>query len=417
MHDPRDPPGKALFSGLRHGPISACSITRDGIGQLDDEELKILISLSLPDDVWPRDRSGNKFGLDATARHVRGNPDLIDAMRANANRNRALEIVALALDSDEQLRESARKGDPVTLDILSVSLLTPGSFGSGVDGNERLMLEDQRKAWKSVAGPQQIELPDGELVRIHVNPIAVNYGASKGGLNARIAGIQSDAVSGWHVSDALNSEGLKALFGGDLSNIAGAREGAIGERLERLEKVVQDLHESYHVALENAQAARYAQEVAQRKQGRPGSSAAPSELKRANDERIVAEAELRRTRSIRDDQSARLGAARELTRQIADIHHSGSYRNAGNEPHKMAVRLAVLGNLLGVKVAFNSKDGNGRTDELDAQIKHFTLQMTLTGTVPKPDRQRTDEEIAQFREVAANCGNREMQWLGNGFAV
>ncbi len=51
----------------------------------------------------------------------------------------------------------------------------------------------------------------------------------------------------------------------------------------------------------------------------------------------------------------------------------------------MPVRVAVLAELLGVKVAFNCTNGTGRTGELDAEIKHFKLQMALTGKVPPPD--------------------------------
>ncbi len=82
----------------------------------------------------------------------------------------------------------------------------------------------------------------------------------------------------------------------------------------------------------------------------------------------------------------------------------------------MPVRLAVLAELLGVKVAFNCKSGKDRTGELDAEIKHFKLQMALTGKVPQPDRERTPEEQRHFHEVLTNSGNFEMQRLNTGFA-
>ncbi len=118
--------------------------------------------------------------------------------------------------------------------------------------------------------------------------------------------------------------------------------------------------------------------------------------------------------AVIDDQSTPLGAALELIRQIAAIQSEGSYRKAGTEPYKMPVRVAVLAELLGVKVAFNCTNGTGRTGELDAEIKHFKLQMALTGKVPPPDRERTPEEQRHFHEVLTNSGNFEMQRLNTG---
>ena len=81
----------------------------------------------------------------------------------------------------------------------------------------------------------------------------------------------------------------------------------------------------------------------------------------------------------------------------------------------MPTRLAVLAELLGVNVAFNCKSGKDRTGELDAEIKHFKLQMRLTGKVPDYKRTRTPEEARQFYQVVTNSGNFEMQSLNTGY--
>ena len=112
----------------------------------------------------------------------------------------------------------------------------------------------------------------------------------------------------------------------------------------------------------------------------------------------------------------KLAHAQELTRQIAEIHNEGKQKIAGQEPYKMPTRLAVLAEMFGVKVMFNCKSGKDRTGELDAEIKHFKLQMGLTGQVPHYERTRSASEKAQFHEVVTHSGNFEMQRLNTGYA-
>lgn len=362
-----NPQGKAMFTGVRHGVNSAFGLTKEGVAEMDDEELGRAIHTTLDPKHWVYSSSGPLDGqadLELTIRAVRRQPALVEQMRAAANRQRATEIITLTVMTDPALCEAALNGDQPTVDLLSISLLTPDSLRRGLHDNESLMLRDQVRAWQSVSGLLSITIPNSDGVQVdvqvRVNPIAVNYGVNQGALQS-FGGVQPDIISGWHVSDALNEQSLRALFGNDLSDLASSRAGVLGSRIKQLEE------------------------------------AHPQEPATAQ------------------DQPTPLEAALELMRQIGAIHREGSYRRAGNEPYKMPTRLAVLAEMLGVKIAFNCKSGKDRSGELDAQIKHFKLQMAMTGRVPHYEREPDAEEIRQFHEVLTNSGNFEMQHLNTGY--
>jgi hypothetical protein len=228
----------------------------------------------------------------------------------------------------------------------------------------------------------------------------MNYGVNQGAVTG-VAGVHTEEVSGWHVSDTLNDAALHSLFGGNLTNIAGSRAGVLGERIGQLES-------RHRTDLQSALFALQSHNTSVLRSGGRNPEA-------GNARRMALEAEVKRLQSVPNDTSTPLGSALELARQIGDIHREGAHRNAGSEPYKMPTRLAVLAGLLGVKVAFNCKSGKDRTGELDAEIKHFKLQMATTGKVPHYKRERTPEEIRHFHEVATNGGNFEMQQLNTGF--
>jgi hypothetical protein len=108
--------------------------------------------------------------------------------------------------------------------------------------------------------------------------------------------------------------------------------------------------------------------------------------------------------------------AQELLDQVRQMRADGSYRQAGKEPYKMPARLALLADMVGIKVAFNCKSGKDRTGELDSECKFLRLQMELTGHVPKPDRTRTPQEMELLYEVIMRSGNTQYQRLNTGYA-
>ena len=92
-----------------------------------------------------------------------------------------------------------------------------------------------------------------------------------------------------------------------------------------------------------------------------------------------------------------IATIKELSAQIEAMWEDGSYREAGNEPYKLASRVALLSHLLGGGTVFNCKSGKDRTGQLDAEVKFLAFQIrTSNGRVPKPDRKRTNLEKIQF---------------------
>lgn len=402
-----DGQGKALFEGLRHGVISAFGIIPGEVAHMSDEELTPMVEKLLPKELWVREnervvhlmKTLNETGLadidlvrdmpppgapslQETLAAVREDAGLVDAMRRQANFNRAHETVLATLLTDPELMQRALGGERVPLDILSISLLTPDNVRPLIKGpheNERRMVQDQVQAWKDVAGVQTFDVqdPSGQTRRISVDvrPVACNYGVNAGGV-----GSASWLIGGWDNVAGLNSEALGQLLGDDVAAIAGGGipGGLIGRHMKGLEDQV--LADRAIVA-------------DTRQSG--GADAANARL---------------------ELNERRLEQARDIAQQIAQIQQDGSYKVAGQEPYKMPTRLAVLAEMFGVKVMFNCKSGKDRTGELDAEIKHFKLQTQLNGKVPHYERARGASEIAQFHEVVTHSGNFEMQRLNTGYA-
>lgn len=405
-----DGQGQELFSGLRHGVISAFGINASEVSHMSDEELAPMVEALLPKAMWVRENErallmmetlsnlgmadmpegpdAPKLGepsLQETLAAVRENPGLVDAMRREANLNRARETVLGTLLTDPALMERALSGQQVPVDILSISLLTPDNIRPTLKGpneNERLMVQDQIQAWKDVSGPQTFTVKDANgqdrVISVDVRPIACNYGVNAGGV-----GSASWLIGGWDNVAGINGEALGQLLGDDVNALAdgGMPGGLIGQRMQDLEMQIQVGRDTLEILRSNG-SDQLAAEVAAKL--------------RANEDKLA--------------------QARELTQQIAQIQKDGSYRVAGTEPYKMPTRLAVLSEMFGLKVMFNCKSGKDRTGELDAEIKHFKLQMGLTGKVPHYERVRSGPEIAQFHEVVTHSGNFEMQRLNTGYA-
>ncbi len=430
-----DAEGNVLFSGARHGVFCAFGIHPAGIEQMKDNEVEHLIRTLLPPDAWRVDANG-KADMRATKVHVRKHPELVDQMRHAANRNRAAEVVALTVMTDPALCRAAVHGGRPTVDILSVSLLTPDVFRRDPEENETAMLADQAAAWKAVSGVQTIQIRHPETgepleVEVNVRPVPMNYGVNAGAFVSVLPAL-TGRLFGWNVSNALNVESLHTLFGRDLSNIDRSRTGVLGERIAQLEQqrrteltqaqfdldrhILRPLLPNPPRPTEDPRISTARAKGKTPEESRRLGHQAESEVR---DEFVARAHELRQRvvalENMPNDQSTPLGAALELTRQIAAIHRDVAYRKEGSEPYKMPTRLAVLADLLGVKVAFNCKSGKDRTGELDTEIKHMKLQMAVTGKVPHYTRERTPEEKRHFHEVATNSGNFEIQQLNTGY--
>ncbi|THF57275.1 inositol phosphate phosphatase SopB [Pseudothauera rhizosphaerae] len=410
-----DGQGKVMFSGMRHGVISAFGIVPKEVAKMGDEELGRMIQDLLPKEHWVKEGerlqqlndslqnlglgtvvegevSVGEPSLGETIREVRNNPELVDIMRAQANKNRAMETVQSTLLTDETLLRAALDGETVRLDILSISLLTPDHVRKGTNSNEQMMVKDQVKAWKDVSGIQTFQVRDPETgqmkeVKVDVRPIPCNYGVNEGAVKGKF-GLSSSSslgssVMGWNNVAGLNGEAIGKLLGTDMDGLLRGEVpgGLIGEGIHKLEGEVANDRGYLRLVDPDGTNEQYA----------------PIRARLSSNE-------------------TKLAQARELVQQIVHIHQDESYKVAGKEPYKMPTRLAVLGDMFGVKVMWNCKSGKDRTGELDAEIKHFRLQMALTGQVPHYERTRSPSEITQFHEVVTHSGNFEMQRLNTGFA-
>ena len=431
-----DGQGRELFCAMRHAVVSAFGIVEKNIDRahMSDEELTEVVVNAAPEhSIGAAGRGANVAG---TAAHVRKNAaTVVPAVRAAANVRRAEEIVQAMIVTDRELFDRAllaaqpmrpqvlgrssttREYEPPPLDVLSISLLTPDHLRSGVDSNERLMLADQLQAWSDIKGERTFTVPHpdtGEEVQVKVNvrPHTVNYGVNQGavkGIGPFTPG--ANFVSGWDDVTPVNDQVLLHLIG------VGGPATTPEETQLRFERSLLGprllaLHAEADLAANKVAdllAREAACDVLSDERDENGSS-----------ERLRARAafgpqiDVAAAAAIAARQRATL--AQELLDQVREIHRDGSYRTAGKEAYKMPARLALLGHMLGVKVAFNCKSGKDRTGELDAEVKHLRLQMELTGHVPHPGRDRTPTERDHFHEVMSHSGNFEMQRLNTGYA-
>ena len=429
-----DGQGNELFCAMRHGVVSAFGIVEKNVDQahMSDDALTEIVVNAAPEHSVGAARHGANVAR--TAAHVRENAaTVVPAVRAAANVNRAEEIVQAMILADRSLFElavqAARPGRPERLgqsstmqenivprlDVLSISLLTPDHIRSGVNSNERLMLADQSQAWSNIGGVRTFTVPhpdtgDQVQVKVDLRPIPVNYGVNQGAVKG-FGPFGSDAnfISGWDDVAPMNDRALGHLIG--TGGTATPEEAQARFERSLLGPRVLALHAKADLAANSVTEllGRAAGEMLSDEPDEDGVSER-MRARAALQPRIDAAA----AEAVAARQKATL--AQELVAQVREMHRDGSYRTAGKEPYKMPARLALLGHMLGVKIAFNCKSGKDRTGELDAETKHLRLQMELTGHVPHYERDRNPVERDHFHEVLTHSGNFEMQRLNTGFA-
>ncbi|OIV47460.1 hypothetical protein BK025_04030 [Sodalis sp. TME1] len=131
--------------------------------------------------------------------------------RTSGALNRAKEVVAAALYSQNDLMTRALAGEEVPLRLVSTSLLTPTS----VAGKEKAMLRDQMEAWQTLSNPLkqplEIRVHDHEgnkqTVKVALSVAALNFGVNEAALQLGL---------GTSTSDTYNAPALAQLLGNDL---------------------------------------------------------------------------------------------------------------------------------------------------------------------------------------------------------
>ncbi|WP_458047775.1 inositol phosphate phosphatase SopB [Providencia stuartii] len=106
----------------------------------------------------------------------------------------------------------------------------------------------------------------------------------------------------------------------------------------------------------------------------------------------------------------------ELCQQIKEIWKKKSYRYDGNEPYKIAQRIAMLAYEIGAVPCWNCKSGKDRTGMLDAEIKREAINYHQGYSLSKPGAKLTNEEKKLFQGVLLYSGNKEVQECNTGVA-
>lgn len=281
--------------------------------------------------------------------------------RVQANLSRATETVKTALLTNPELLQKALKGETVPLPMTSISLVTPDdargfindTFGALKHDNERRQLLEQVEAWKTLSDPknQPIEFE-----------VLDEHGVS------RTVKVNPDVIA---LNFGVNGGALNAHKGVFTDLIGGWGNSRVVNE-DGLKRLIGDLKPGEPLG------------------GRVGDFLAKCE----------------------DPQKKKV--VTKLCEQIRDMWADGSYMKMGKDPYKMPARLAVLANMIDNTTVWNCKSGKDRTGELDVEAKFLAAQIELTGEVPEPEHEFSDEETRMFREFALSTGSLEIQQYNTG---
>ena len=292
----------------------------------------------------------------ALAGLVKANPVLGQLLQRQGALNRAREVFILEMTRNPEFLKQIAKGEEVL--FTSVGLLTPDNlrhqlhklFGFSASGDEKEMVAIQAQAWDDLRNEitaKRIEI-NGKAVIAEI--IDFNIGVNKGATILATNPIIGEAVSGSEYANSrVNNESRIKL------------QTATTNRLAKMQTVLNE-------------------KIALRTSNHPITK---EELEKLDNE----------IKALSRD----IATIKELSDQIEGIWEDGSYLEAGNEPYKLASRVALLSHLLGGGTVFNCKSGKDRTGQLDAEVKFLAFQIrTSNGKVPMPDRNRTNLEKIQF---------------------
>ena len=389
-----DKTGRVLFSGLRHGVLDSYDLNAKNLKKLPDETLRKMV-----DDLLvgkgvisiPGNRTRGEFIGDIVT-SIRADStsaaDYAKLMRVEASKNMAQELAAAALVSDPEKFQSALRGEVVTLNLSSISLLTPDNLRPLIKGpgsNEKAMLKIQTAALSGLEKDSPVTLKlrngDGNLqeVRANINVRTFNFGVN-GGAVGQMMKIPSETpawrnLMGWGFAMERNNPELTTLVGPPGS---GAIGGHVRQKLDRMETQKRQLQGSLR-QMADTRASAAQQEVEQK-------------IARLDKDMIKL--------------SSTAG-------QLKGIWREGSFITGDREPYKMVSRLALVVHMMDETPLFNCKSGKDRTGQLDAEAKCLAAFTEENGTPYVPDQETRG--VRQMRsQFTLGSGNLEMQRLNVG---
>jgi len=245
------------------------------------------------------------------------------------------------------------------LDLVSVSLVSPGKFGGEGD-----MWAQQRGAYDKANGQalkMMADLGDGQGAReITVKPRILAFSTPVNS-SALESAVLRPFIGGLDVSQQANAASIMGLLG---STTPGSPiKGLAGDRLATLDRQIADVkHEG----------------------------------KNANE---------------LDAHRQRIQGLVEQVRAIMSAPEGSglSWQRAGNEPYKLASRLAALANEVGAVPAFNCKSGKDRTGELDVQVKQLYARFHQEGAWPAPNQKEDPIDAQNHVTLVREGGSFQIQ--------
>ena len=399
--------GQTLFSGLRHGILDSYNISGKHLRSLPEGELKQMIGdLLVKPGVFAGSGLYAEGERDATINdisdRVRGSSkaadDLAKSLRTQASQDMAKEMAVAALVSNPAKFEQALNGETVSLDLTSVSLVTPDGLRhlKSSSDSERTMLTMQQQAFAKLQDGGTVELPvrDAEgnprTVSAKVNVRQFNFGVNEGAVGS-IAGVLPASrlglgrMTGWNFAMAVNDPGLTKLLGPSSNQGLGGDLAAKVEALQAHAEEVEDML---------AAARGVAAEVPVRDtESRAYVGQLESELSTVR----------KNIRTLSD-----AGA------QIKSLWSTQGYRDGEHDPYKLVSRLALASHLMGEDTLFNCKSGKDRTGQLDAEVKYLAVYADKNDGALPPVGTGMEASRAARSDFTLHTGNLEMQRLNTG---